>query len=89
MYSSTRVPSTSVPGLIYIYIYIYMLWLLETDGLMWPHSTSQPFFLENHCLANLSALALRVVTARVHVDTSGSFTFQINKTGPALTGSSE
>jgi len=40
------------------------------------HSTSQPFS-EYYRQADLSMLALKMVTARVLVDISGSFRFQI------------
>ena len=54
---------------------MYMLHLSESDGLMRPYSTGQPF---SECEAVLSAL--------VHVVLSGSFavTFPINETGPTL-----
>ena len=49
---------------------------------MRSHLTSQSFSEHLH-QADLSMLALRVVTARVIVILSDSFTFQI-QTGPAL-----
>ena len=59
-----------------------MLWLQRYD-LIRSHWTSQSFS-EHLCQADLSMLALRVVTARVLVVLSGSFTFQI-ETEPTLT----
>ena len=53
-----------------------MLWLLQLYDVSMSHSTSQPF-LEHSRQADLYMLALRVVTARVHVVLSGSFTSQI------------
>ena len=47
-----------------------MLWLLESDGLMRPHSISQPLS-EHYYQADLSKLALRVVTVGVHVTEGG------------------
>ena len=61
-----------------------MLSLPESDDLMRFYSTSQ-YFPEHYHLADLSMLILRVVTARVHIVLSGSFTFPVNETEPTLT----
>ena len=53
---------------------VCMLWFLQFDGVTRPHSTSHPFS-EHYRQADLYMLALRVVTARVHVVLNGSFTF--------------
>ena len=58
-----------------------MLWLLECVGLVRPYSNSQPFS-EHYRQANFSMLALRVVTARIHIILNGSFMFPINETLP-------
>ena len=48
-----------------------MLWLLQLYGVSRSHSTSRPFS-EHYRQADLYMLALRVVTARVHVVINGS-----------------
>ena len=50
-----------------------MLWLLQLYGVSRFHSTSQPFS-EHYRQADFNMLVLRVVTARVHVVLSRSFT---------------
>ena len=55
---------------------VCMLWLLQLFGVSRSHSTSQSIS-KHYCQVDLYILALRVVTAKVHVVLNGSFTSPI------------